>query len=155
MTDAAKNKTTFPGLAALRLVLLLVVALCLPETRVWGFAVSPQPASGVFESASPSSVGEITTDSAYDASDSPHAPRATPKLNNAANAVEDFLGGQGKIIKNADGDTILMRGDKKIRFDIKDPHGDKPHFHLEQQTPGGKWKDAGPEHRYYFKEDGQ
>jgi uncharacterized protein involved in high-affinity Fe2+ transport len=48
-----------------------------------------------------------------------------------------------------------MRGDKKIRFDIKDPHGDKPHFHLEQQTPGGKWKDAGPEHRYYFKEGGQ
>jgi hypothetical protein len=84
-----------------------------------------------------------------------NAARVTPKLDNAANAVEDFLGGPGKIIKNADGDTILMRGDKKIRFDIKDPHGDKPHFHLEQQTPGGKWKDAEPEHRYYFKEGGQ
>lgn len=83
------------------------------------------------------------------------AARGTPKLDNAANAVEDFLGGPGKIIKNSDGDTILMRGDKKIRFDIKDPHGDKPHFHLEKQTPSGKWKDAGPEHRYYFKEDGQ
>jgi len=83
------------------------------------------------------------------------AAEGTPNLNNTVNAVEDFLGGQGKIIKNADGDTILMRGDKKIRFDIKDPHGDKPHFHLEQQTPSGKWKDAGPEHRYYFKEDGQ
>lgn len=84
-----------------------------------------------------------------------NAAKTTPKLDNAANAVEDFLGGPGKIIKNADGDTILMRGDKKIRFDIKDPHGDKPHFHLEQQTPSGKWKDAGLEHRYYFKEDGQ
>jgi len=83
------------------------------------------------------------------------AANTAPNLNNTVNAVEDFLGGQGKIIKNADGDTILMRGDKKIRFDIKDPHGDKPHFHLEQQTPSGKWKDAGPEHRYYFKEDGQ
>jgi len=84
-----------------------------------------------------------------------NAAKTAPNLNNTVNAVEDFLGGQGKIIKNADGDTILMRGDKKIRFDIKDPHGDKPHFHLEQQTPSGKWKDAGPEHRYYFKEDGQ
>jgi len=83
------------------------------------------------------------------------AAKTAPNLNNTVYAVEDFLGGQGKIIKNADGDTILMRGDKKIRFDIKDPHGDKPHFHLEQQTPSGKWKDAGPEHRYYFKEDGQ
>ena len=83
------------------------------------------------------------------------AAKTAPNLNNTVNAVEDFLGGQGKIIKNADGDKILMRGDKKIRFDIKDPHGDKPHFHLEQQTPSGKWKDAGPEHRYYFKEDGQ
>jgi RHS repeat-associated protein len=34
------------------------------------------------------------------------AARATSKLDNAANAVEDFLGGPGKIIKNADGDTI-------------------------------------------------
>jgi endonuclease YncB( thermonuclease family) len=83
------------------------------------------------------------------------AAKTPPKIDNAVNAVEDFLGGQGKIIKNADGDTILMHGDKKIRFDVKDPHGDKPHFHLEKQTPSGKWKDAGPEHRYYFKEDGQ
>lgn len=80
------------------------------------------------------------------------AAQTTPKIGNAVNAVEDFLGGQGKIIRNADGDTILMRGDKKIRFDIKDPHGDKPHFHLEQQTSSGKWKNAGPEHRYYFPE---
>jgi hypothetical protein len=83
------------------------------------------------------------------------AAKGTTKIDDAAKAVEDFLGGQGKIIKNADGDTILMRGDKKIRFDIKDPHGDKPHFQLELQTPSGKWKDAGPDHRYYFKEDGK
>ncbi len=86
---------------------------------------------------------------------SSNAAKGTTKIDNAAKAVEDFLGGEGKIIKNADGDTILMRGDKKVRFDIKDPHGDKPHFHLEQQTPNGKWKDAGPDHRYYFKEDGK
>jgi RHS repeat-associated protein len=67
-----------------------------------------------------------------------NAAKGANKFDDAAKAVEDFLGGQGKIIKNADGDTILMRGDKKICFDIKDPHGDKPHFHLEQQTPSGK-----------------
>jgi hypothetical protein len=81
------------------------------------------------------------------------AANGATKIDNAAKAIEDFLGGEGKIIKNADGDTILMRGDKKIRFDINDPHGDNPHFHLEQQTPSGKWKDAGPDHRYYFKEE--
>jgi len=80
------------------------------------------------------------------------AAKSATKVDNAAKAVEDFLGGEGKIIKNADGDAILMKGDKKIRFDVNDPHGDAPHFHLEQQTPSGKWKDAGPEHRYYFEE---
>jgi hypothetical protein len=72
------------------------------------------------------------------------------KIDNAIRAIEDFLGGKGKVISNADGDIILMRGDKKIRFDIRDPHGDKPHFHLEQRTPNGKWVDVGSEHRYYF-----
>jgi len=78
MTAAKKERSFLPGLAALRLVLLLVVALCLPETRVWGFAITPQPASGVFESASPSSVGEFTTAIGYDASDSLHAANAAP-----------------------------------------------------------------------------
>ena len=65
-------------------------------------------------------------------------------------AIEGFLGGEGRIITNTDGDIILMRGDKKIRFDIKDPHGDNPHFHLEKKNPNGEWVDATQEHRYYF-----
>ncbi len=60
------------------------------------------------------------------------------------------MGRLSKIITNADGDIILMQGNKKIRFDISHPHGDKPHFHLEQRTPNGKWVDVSPEHRYYF-----
>lgn len=75
------------------------------------------------------------------------------KIDNAAKAIEEFLGGKGKVITNADGDMVLMRGDKKIRFDIKGSHGDKPHFHLEKKNPKGKWTDAGPEHRYYFMEE--
>lgn len=77
MTGAAKKKMTFPGAwGFLRVLLLLVVALCLPETRVWGLGITAPPAPGVFESASPSSIGEFTTDNAYDAPDCTVAPRA-------------------------------------------------------------------------------
>ena len=75
------------------------------------------------------------------------------KIDNTIKSIEEFLGGKGKIITNADGDMILMRGDKKIRFDIKDPHGEKPHFHLENRNLKGKWIDTGPKHRYYFTEE--
>ena len=75
------------------------------------------------------------------------------KIENAVQSIENFLGGNGKIITNTDGDMIIIRGNKKIRFDIKDPHGDKPHFHLEKKNPSGKWVDASPQHRYYFKEE--
>ena len=79
--ERSEPKSTFPaGFAALRLVLLLVVTLCLPETRVWGFAITPQPASGVFESASPSSIGENTIAWQYDASDSPVAAKTAPEI---------------------------------------------------------------------------
>ncbi|VHO01003.1 hypothetical protein [Candidatus Rhabdochlamydia sp. T3358] len=72
------------------------------------------------------------------------------KIDNAVKMIEDFLHGRGKVITNADGDMILMGSNNKIRFDIRDPHGDKPHFHLEKQTPNGKWIDAASKHRYYF-----
>jgi len=89
MIDAAKKEMTHPGAwGFLRVLLLLVVTLCLPETRVWGFAVTPQPASGVFESASPSSIGEFTTAIGYDASDSLHAARGTQLEFGFVQAVE-------------------------------------------------------------------
>ena len=75
------------------------------------------------------------------------------KIHKAINAIEHFLGGKGKVITNADNDMILMRSNKKIRFDINNSHGDKAHFHLEKQMPSGKWTDATSEHRYYFKEE--
>lgn len=58
-------------------------------------------------------------------------------LDKAVQSVEEFLEGNGKIITNADGDMILMRDSKKIRFDVKDPHGEKPHFHLEEKASNG------------------
>ena len=79
MQNAAKNKSRSPaGPMALRVLLLLVVALCLGQTRVWGFAVTPQPASGVFESVTPSSNGENYDGCPYDASDSLLAAKTTP-----------------------------------------------------------------------------
>jgi len=76
MIGAAKRKSSLlPGLAALRLVLLLIVTLCLGQTRVWGFGITAPPASGVFESVTPSSTEENTIGSGYDASDSPLAAR--------------------------------------------------------------------------------
>ena len=76
MIGAAKRKSSLlPGLAALRLVLLLIVTLCLGETRVWGFAITPQPTSGVFESVTPSCIGQNTTAIGYDPSDSLLAAR--------------------------------------------------------------------------------
>jgi hypothetical protein len=96
MIGAAKKESVFlPGLAALRLVLLLIVALCLPETRVWGFAVTPQPASGVFESASPSSVGEFTTATAYDASGSPVAAKTPASFFQSTRLEVQALQAQG------------------------------------------------------------
>jgi hypothetical protein len=53
MLDAAKKKLPLPAsLAAVRLVLLLVVAVLLPETRDWAFAAAPQHASGKIASVS-------------------------------------------------------------------------------------------------------
>lgn len=39
---------------------------------------------------------------------------------------------------------------RKMRFDIKNSHGDKPHIHLEKKV-NGKWKDATDVHRMYPK----
>jgi len=132
MIGAAKRKSSFlPGLAALRLVLLLVVTLCLPETRVWGFAAPPQPASGVFESASPSSVGEFTTAWQYDASDSLHAARGTANtlVHNGleVRAVRD--------LSHVDDSTLAAMARKG--FAPRTINGDKIVLHHHQQNPAG------------------
>lgn len=41
------------------------------------------------------------------------------KVDSAIKAIENFLGGKGKIITNADGDIILMKGNRKVRFDVR------------------------------------
>ena len=84
-----------------------------------------------------------------------HALRVTDS-SEVAKAIEEYLGGAGHTIKNSAGDLVIIRGDKKVRFDIENPGLTKdglpedPHFHIEKRMPNGKWNDAGPEHRYYF-----
>lgn len=74
-------------------------------------------------------------------------------INRAAKAIEEYLGGPGKFIRNKHGDTIIIRGNKKVRFDINNPGKDKPHFQFEHQTKNGTWRSTGKQHRYYFKEN--
>lgn len=67
-------------------------------------------------------------------------------------SIEEFFGGPpDRTFRNKDGDLIMMKDNKKIRFDIKDPHGTSPHFHLQEKI-NGKWRNAGDKHQYFFKD---
>jgi len=93
MQNAAKRKSISPpALTALWTILLLVVTLCLGQTRVLGFAVTPQPASGIFAPANPSSIGENYDGCPYDASDSLLAAKTIPTGPKAfAMGIDDHL----------------------------------------------------------------
>jgi hypothetical protein len=81
--------------------------------------------------------------------------KTTSKVDDIMKQIDEVVEEGGKVKINKAEDPIITKGDKRIRIDSNNPHGDKPHFHNEKQTPSGKWKDAGPEHRIYFKEDGK
>jgi RHS repeat-associated protein len=61
-----------------------------------------------------------------------------------------FRGRIPKVLTNKYGDKIFMTNNRKIRFDLKNSHGDKPHVHFEK-LKNGKWKDAFDQHRFYPK----
>ena len=79
------------------------------------------------------------------------------RIRDAAKTIEEYMGGQPRVIKNKDGDFVMMRGDKKIRLDMNNPHPHKePHFHIEKGTHNGRkldWEDAGPKHAYPFRKE--
>ena len=111
--NATKEKSLSPaGLTALRVLLLLVVALFLPETRVWGFAATPHPASGQIAFASASAVGEIVSAWQYDASGSPVAAETelTGPLRGPCFAVGTPVAtpeGEKRIEEIKEGDSVL------------------------------------------------
>ena len=75
------------------------------------------------------------------------------RVRRAAQAIKEYMGGQPSVIKNKDGDFVMMRGDKKIRFDINNPHPHKePHINIERRTEHGKWRPAGEKYYPFRKE---
>lgn len=78
---------------------------------------------------------------------------ASSKIQRAADAIEEYLGGKpDRAFPNEAGDMIIMKGDKKVRFDINNSGKDEPHFHIQKESKTGEWIDAGDQHRYYFSE---
>lgn len=76
-------------------------------------------------------------------------------IKDASQAIEANFGGEpDRTFPNDAGDLIMMKDDKKIRFDINNSGNDEPHFHIQKKTPDGEWVDAGPRHRHYFKNGG-
>ena len=79
------------------------------------------------------------------------------RINQAAKALEQYLGGKPKpkdVRRNPAGDLFIIKGDKKIRFDINNSGKGNPHFHIEKGVRNGRkmdWSDAGDLHRYPFK----
>ncbi|MEW6609825.1 MAG: RHS repeat-associated core domain-containing protein, partial [bacterium] len=74
-------------------------------------------------------------------------------IGNVAKKVEKYLGKDYKVITNQKGDKILLSkdGTRRIRFDMKNTHGDRPHVHIEEKI-GRHWRDATDKHRIYPKE---
>ncbi len=71
------------------------------------------------------------------------ATKGSKLVDDAVMQAKKWLGKGYKPITNKAGDHIFMSKDKlrKIRFDIKNSQGDKPHIHLETFR-NGKWRDA-------------
>ncbi len=55
-----------------------------------------------------------------------NAAKGVNKVDDAANLAKSWLGKEAKVVTNKAGDNIFMSKDglRKIRFDIKNPHGD-------------------------------
>ena len=81
MHGAAKIKSITPaGLTALRVLLLLIVTLFLPQTRVWGFENSERTAPGVFAAATPVATWENGDGWRYDVPDCSVAAKGAPRV---------------------------------------------------------------------------
>ena len=68
--------------------------------------------------------------------------------------IRKWLKDDYKTITNKSGDKLFISkdGNRKVRFDIENSHGDKPHIHFENKV-NGEWVDAADKHRIYLRED--
>jgi hypothetical protein len=69
--------------------------------------------------------------------------KSRDKVEQAKKLLSEYLGEGTRVKTNEAGDKIFLSKDglRKARFDVKNPHGDLPHMHLERQTPSGRWVD--------------
>ncbi len=70
------------------------------------------------------------------------------------NYIKNYLGKDFRIIRNKSGDAVFISSDnaRKIRFDIKNPHGYEPHCHIEYYDKGTRtWLDYTDQHHIHFK----
>ena len=82
------------------------------------------------------------------------ARKYSDTVENARKKIGDFLGGDVKIKYNKARDPIYVNSTntRRVRFDVKNSHGDKPYGHIEIKK-GNRWKDATDEHRIYLKDE--
>lgn len=67
-------------------------------------------------------------------------------VDEAFDAVNDFLGSGTKAIPTKNGDLVLLSkdGTRRVRFDINHPKPHKnPHMHVEVRNPDGTWNKSG------------
>jgi hypothetical protein len=80
-----------------------------------------------------------------------NVPNALRKIGTKATGevidqIKKYLGKDAKLKTNKSGDIVIISkdGNRKIRFDIKNPSPHKnPHGHVEEKV-NGKWKKSGP-----------
>jgi hypothetical protein len=67
--------------------------------------------------------------------------------------LQSYLGTGYRTITNKSGDKVFLSkdGTKRVRFDVKNPHGDRPHMHIEKFVDGD-FVDATSIHRIKFRE---
>ena len=76
-----------------------------------------------------------------------------PRVENFQKVAEHFLGKDYQMKLNKSGDPVFINkaNTKRIRFDVKNPHGDSPHGHVEIKV-GKRWRDYTDQHRIYVQE---
>lgn len=81
--------------------------------------------------------------------------QAARRIHNAYKEIEKFFGGRpDKVFRNQNGDIVMMKSDKQIRFDINNfSKHERPYFHILRQRPNGKWTEMTEKHEYYFREE--
>jgi hypothetical protein len=76
----------------------------------------------------------------------PVAEEGSALVEQTAQDIRAWVGDDARLIRNDDGDTILISkdGTRRVRFDVNRPYPhESPHAHIEELV-NGKWQRSGP-----------